>query len=50
MADLVLQIDLSGETYEALQQRAEANGRTMEDEARVILIAALQADDPGPSI
>ena len=49
MDDDDLGIEVSDELYAALAQQAEANGRTPEEEARVILIAALEAlsDDSG---
>lgn len=49
MDDADLRIEVSGELYEALERRAEANGRTPNEEARAILIAAFPTDPDMPS-
>jgi len=44
-----LTIDISDEAFAALQQRTKETGRTPEDEARAILIAAFEPEPDPPS-
>lgn len=44
MDDTDLVLDISEELYEALRRQGEVNGRTPDEEARAILIAAVQTD------
>jgi len=49
MAENDLFIHVSDELRAALQRQAETNGRTVEEEARAILFAALDACTETPS-
>ncbi|MEL7394205.1 MAG: hypothetical protein AAGK02_03175 [Pseudomonadota bacterium] len=44
MDDGDLEINVSDELYDALKRQGKANGRTPDEEARAILIAALSPD------